>query len=139
MLEKYSKHLVVFSIGCIVLLLIMGVLGKLYNQIKDYFRSFGSNIDSETAKTMAESLHVAMSGIGTDEVIIQEILLNLTKADYYKVSLQFGMKPYDSIFGTDAWFSFENANLTEWLIMELTPFEIGELKTQNVAMFEIFS
>ena len=78
-------------------------------------------ITDEKAESIANALYNAMKGVGTDEDLIEEILITrnrLTSPDLIAVNKAFGMREYGS-YGAPAWGDGTFINLVGWFNEEL--------------------
>ena len=79
-------------------------------------------IDDTTAASIARALFEAMDGVGTDEDLIEEVLIlrnRLTSGDIVAVNKAFGIQKYGSV-GTPWWGDGEDLNLVQWFMRELS-------------------
>lgn len=79
-------------------------------------------IDDMTAASIARALFEAMDGAGTDEDLIEEVLITrnrLTSGDIVAVNAAFGVQQYGSL-GTPWWGNGEDLNLVGWFMRELS-------------------
>ena len=79
-------------------------------------------IDDTTASSIARALFEAMDGAGTDEDLIEEVLITrnrLTSGDIVAVNKAFGIQQYGSL-GTPWWGNGEDLNLVGWFMRELS-------------------
>lgn len=136
-MKQYKPFVYIF----LAILAVMLIFGK---AIKAWFISiFGTNtgftlfndassdMSYEKAKQIADSLEVAMRGVGTDEDTIYSLLGDLSKPDFNKVYNAYG-KRNTSNFA----FLGRNLDLWQWLNLELSKSEIAELKKLNPSIFE---
>jgi len=124
-----------------VLLLII-VFAFFKNSVLDFFspqdKSFkslsvyGSTISDLEAKEYAERLYTYMAQFfGTNEAGIFDVFKHLySKGDFAKVYNNFGLKPYDDLFGLSAYNESwgENLDLLSWLSYELSSSDFEKLK-----------
>ncbi len=79
-------------------------------------------IDDTTASSISRALFEAMDGAGTDEDLIEEVLITrnrLTSGDIVAVNKAFGIQKYGSL-GTPWWGNGEDLNLVGWFMRELS-------------------
>lgn len=79
-------------------------------------------IDDTTAASIARALFEAMDGAGTDEDLIEEVLIlrnRLTSGDIVAVNKAFGVQKYGTT-GTPWWGDGEDLNLVQWFMRELS-------------------
>lgn len=100
-----------------------------------------STLSQQEAAVIAEELFQAMTYTGTDFNRIKNALNGLTYNDFVKVSDAFGLKYYDTIFGTEGLpYVWPKLSLHEWLANELSDKEMAVIQaimpnviTQEVA------
>lgn len=80
------------------------------------------------AQNVADGLYQAMSGFGTDETAILEILKPVSQGQFALVAQAFGMKPYNTWTGNDYGFGLNSLPLKTWLNYELSSSEYALLK-----------
>lgn len=79
-------------------------------------------IDDTTAASIARALFEAMDGVGTDEDLIEEVLISrnrLTSGDIVAVNKAFGVQKYGTT-GSPWWGDGEDLNLVQWFMRELS-------------------
>lgn len=88
-----------------------------------------STLSDVQAKAIADRLHAAMQGMGTDEAAILSALEGLTENDFVKVYEAFGKRQYSLFWGNvgDPLTS-DNHHLITWLTNELDESEIKEIQ-----------
>lgn len=104
-----------------------------YSSVKDDSKA---TISDYKAGAIADTLHVAMSSMGTDFVRIKQVLQGLTVHDFAKVHNKFGIRGYIDTFGvgTDIPTSLR-LNLTQWMESELNHEQFKELKKLHPTIF----
>lgn len=93
----------------------------------------GSSMSDSLALSKAEQLFKAMNYIfGTDEDVIFSILGDISRADYNKIYNAFGIRYYNNVLGESTIPLFGLPyTLTDWLVHDLSPKELSELKKLN--------
>ena len=76
---------------------------------------------------IAQDLHDAMKGFGTDFHKIKSTLQNLDDYQFEIVYRRFGIRPYGK-YGEPMWGKGINLNLSQWFKQELTESQYNELK-----------
>lgn len=90
-----------------------------------------STLTDQEALSMANSLHIAMNQLGTDEQSIFSIFNGVSPYDYAKISNKFGLRHYDPDAGFNAFGTFDTLyGLSQWLKNELSNSEIQILQSQ---------
>lgn len=80
------------------------------------------------AHNVADGLYAAMSGFGTDETAILEILKPVSQGQFVLVSQAFGLKQYNTWTGNTYGFGLNSLPLKKWLEYELSSSEYALLK-----------
>lgn len=88
-----------------------------------------STLSDVQAKAIADRLHAAMQGVGTDEAAIMSALEGLTENDFVRVYEAFGKRQYSLFWGNvgDPLTS-DNHHLITWLTNELNESEVKEIQ-----------
>ena len=87
-------------------------------------------VNNFNAQNVAESLYEAMSGFGTDEAAILEILKPVSQGQFAQVVAAFGIKPYNTLTGNDWGFGLNSLPLKSWLKEELSTADYVLLKSK---------
>ena len=87
-------------------------------------------VSAFNAHNVADSLYQAMSGFGTDETAILEILKPISQGQFALVSQAFGIKPYNTWTGNIYGFGLDSLPLKTWLKEELSASEYALLKSK---------
>ena len=85
-------------------------------------KSTERTIDDQSAQSIARALYEAMDGMGTDEDLIYDVLIErnrLTSGDIVAVNKAFGVQKYGT-YGSPWWGDGEDLNLVEWFSRELS-------------------
>lgn len=85
-----------------------------------------STIPTFNAQNVAESLHIAMKDMGTDESTIFNVLQSVNASQFVQVVNAFGLRKYNSWFGNDVGGSLQP--LKVWLKEELSADEYKTLR-----------
>jgi hypothetical protein len=82
------------------------------------------------ATLLAEKLHAAMAGVGTNEQVIKDVIVNgnLQNGDIKLIVAAFGTKPYN-VSGSPIWpFKGDELNLMDWFRKEVSGTLLADLR-----------
>lgn len=115
---------------CVVAYYLLGFLKRIVLSISYRFKSVGSSMTDESAKSAVTYLLDAFDNVMpyTPFNGVLDVFQGKSIEDYYKVFNAFGMKSRD-FFGTNTIFGTDK-DLTEWITLELSSTQKEELKTQ---------
>lgn len=134
--SKYNFNILLITV---IVFSLFKIWHKLFELFKpdNYFtkhNTSGSNISDATAQAYADSLHVSMGSLGTDENTIFNIIRKLdTQPNYNKVYNQFKLRKYIDTTGQGSELIGVPFNLNQWLNSEISDsFKKNMLNTTSI-------
>ncbi|OQD41504.1 hypothetical protein BUL40_15615 [Croceivirga radicis] len=129
---KTNPIILILVLALVVVLIsfIWGTIAKGYNYLLSSLKGAASTLTKDEAQSIANAIQAEIHAMFTNEDNIIQKLVPLSKADYFKVKAEFGIKTYNITLDEFNALGSE-MNLTEILNHTLSQDDKNKIKGQN--------